>query len=107
MRNIVQDCPEILEHGTRLVDEYLERNVAQEHYRAMALKVFNVALKQWNCSIMEAYNKAAVCGVSVRTVRRWISDYYFSLVASNPREIEDDDLNTIFSSLRGKNELIV
>ena len=52
---------------------------------------------------MDAHNKAA-CGVSVRTVRRWVSDYYFSLVLLNPNEIEDDDLDTIFSSLRGKNE---
>ena len=63
-----------------MVDDYVKRNVAQEHFRALLAKTFNVAIMQWNCSIVAAYSKAAdVCGVCFCTANQWFYDYYVLL----------------------------
>ena len=60
--------------------------------QGVALKLFNVAIKSWQCSVMEAYQKASeVANVSVRTIERCVS--------LRIDEIEDD---VVLSSNRGK-----
>lgn len=63
--------PDIDNHGDRLIEEYLERNMSQEHHRAIAIRTFNVARRQWGCNLKEAYSLAAdISGVSLRTTER-------------------------------------
>ena len=51
----------------------------------------------------KSYQKASeVANVSVRTIERWVSDYYLTLLEIYVDEIEDDDLDVVLSSNRGK-----
>ena len=103
IRMFLRHNPSIIEKGSTLLDDYLERNMPTELHRGVALKVFNVALTSWRCTVMEAYQKASeVSDVSVRTIERWVSDYYITLIELNIDEIEDEDLDVVLSSNRGK-----
>ena len=69
----------------------------------MKLKVFQSSIRTWGEGIVEASQRAAdVSGNSVETVRKWAVDYYTSLVGTPSTVIDDDTVESILLSHRGR-----
>ena len=103
LQKILKHDPDIVSRLSKYLDGYVERDICPETNKAMALKIFNTALTVWGDGIMDASRKAAdVMGVSGETVRRWAADYYILLIDFDPSDIDDELIDEILESSRGK-----
>ena len=69
----------------------------------LTLKVFQTAISTWGEGIIEASQRAAeVSNNCVVSVRKWAVDYYTSLVGIPPSEIDNDTVESILLSRRGR-----
>ena len=103
LKQLLRDNYQTFANGTECLDAYVERNTSHEMSKAIALKVFKSAICTWGEGIVEASQRAAdVSGNSVETVRRWAVDYYTSLVGIPSSVIDDDTVESILLSHRGR-----
>ena len=103
LKQLIQHDYETFSNGSECLDEYVERNTSQEINKALALKVFQTAISTWGERIIEASQRAAdVSDNCVVSVRKWAVDYYTSLVGIPPSEIDDDTVESILLSRRGR-----
>ena len=104
LKQVIQHCPEQFERGASYIDDFVEQGVSPEILKALALKVFNLAIAGWGDGIVEAAAKAGqVVGVNGKTVQRWAAYYYISLLDIDPSEVDDEMIEMILASGRGKN----
>ena len=103
LRQLLDNDYERFSNGCEHLSEYVERNTPCELNKALALKVFQTAILMWGEGVMEASQRAAdVSGNSVWSVRKWAADYHMSLNDIPSHEIDDDIVETILLSNRGK-----
>ena len=103
LQKLLKTHPEVFKCGSEFVDGYFERNTVPEIQKACALKVFNTAVNVWGDGIVEASRKASdVSGFHCNTIRKWASDYYLSLIGTDPDNVDDDTVELVLGSVRGK-----
>ena len=84
---------------------YTQRNVSHEIQKAIAITITATAVTKWNCSIVEAANRAADCsGFNSEIVRRWTSEFC-SITSTCPvDDMSDECITDILSSERGHHD---
>ena len=84
---------------------YTQRNVSHEIQKAIAITITETAVTKWNCSIVEAANRAADCsGFNAEIVRRWTSEFC-SITSTCPvDDMSDECITDILSSGRGHHD---
>ena len=103
LQKLLKTHPEVFKCGSKFIDGYLERNTVLEIQKACALRVFNTAVTVWGDGIIEASRKASdVSGFHCSTIRKWASDYYLSLVDTDPHIVDDDAVELVLGSVRAK-----
>ena len=72
-------------------------------HKAIALQVFSTAITSWGSNLLTAAQFAAdVTGVSAYTVKKWAAAFYTSVGGMSVDDIDNEMLNTLLSSERGK-----
>ena len=102
LRQLVKDH-EAFSHGCEYLGEYVERNTSHELSKALSIRVCQTAITMWGEGILEATQRAAdVSGNTAATVHRWLTEYHTSLIGIHSSEIDDDMVESILSSNRGR-----
>ena len=71
---------------------FIQRNVEYEIHKAIALKIMVTALHDWECTILEAAQRAADCtGFSPETIRCWARAFFYSALTCSTEEINEDE----------------
>ena len=103
LKKLLKMHHELFENGSKYISEYFERNTSLEIQKASVIMVFSTALNVWGDGILEACEKASdVSGFSRKTVHKWVTEYYLSLLEIDASEIDDDSVELTLSSVRGK-----
>ena len=85
LKKLLKMHHEPFENGSKYISEYFERNTSLEIQKASVIMVFSTALNVWGDSILEACEKASdVSGFSCKTVHKWVTEYYLSLLKLMP-----------------------
>ena len=84
---------------------YTQRNVSYEIQKAIAITIMATAVIKWNCSIVEAVNRAADCsGFNEKIVRRWASEFCNITSTCPLDDMSDECITDILSSGRGHHD---
>ena len=84
---------------------YIQRNIPYEAQKAIAISVMAVAMSRWNCSVVDAANRATeCCRFNAEVVRRWFRAFSSTTSSCSLEDMTDENITTVLSSRRGQHD---